>query len=125
MAAGCANKERETAVCKEQNNNGDEVNVQQLKQEEVSDDDRGEEKPDFKDNIPSASICGVEVKLEKLEITCSETKSIEGQMKKLAISASGDDKGRLSERSPVGNERTHRQSYNPYAVSLPAFCLRV
>lgn len=148
MVAETDSNENETTVCvtnnrgsKEQNSNEDEVNLKDLssrqeKQEELSDDDNssddsGEDrcelpkKPALKDNTPSVSISDVEIKLEELEITCSETRSIEGQLKKLAISPSGTDKGGLSERSPVGNERPHRHNYNPYAVSLPVCCLMI
>lgn len=76
-------------------------------------------------NIPSVSISDVEIELEKLEISSSKTESIEGELTKLVISQPGDSEGKLSERSPVGNERSHKNNYNPYTVSLPICCLRI
>jgi hypothetical protein len=134
-AAGTENKENEITVCvtssrgsKEQNNSQDEVNVneelssrQEIKKDlsdngtsnDCSNEDKSKEHPEK----PAVSVSDVEIKLEKLEITCSETEGIEGQLKKLAINSSDGD-GKLSERSPMGNERLHRHSYKPYAVSF-------
>jgi hypothetical protein len=117
----------ETSVAKTEE---DFINKQE-KQEGLSDDGDGDsedrtelhneevpKKPVLEVNIPSASISDIEIQLKKLEITNSETKSIEGKLKELAISQPADDTGKLCERSPVGNEKHCRQSYHPYSVSF-------
>jgi hypothetical protein len=94
------------------------------KQKELSEDyssseENGEDEcQEQKEDVPSISVSDVEIQLKNLEITPCETKNIEGQLKKLAISL---PEGELCERSPMGNDKHHRNNYNPYVVSSP-FC---
>ncbi|XP_023727597.1 uncharacterized protein LOC111875517 isoform X2 [Cryptotermes secundus] len=71
-----------------------------------------------KGKVPSVSVSDDEIQLKNFEITASETKNIEGQLKKLAISVPEE----LCERSPMGNEKRHINNYSPYAVSSKVLC---
>jgi hypothetical protein len=144
MVAAAEKRENEVTITvnnirgnEEQNNIPVEANAKesvkrQDKQKDHCDDNNSSNninqipnKHSIKLNIPSVSISDVEIELEKLEISSSKTESIEGELSRLAISQPGDSEGKLSERSPVGHERSYKHKRNPYAVSLPICCLRI
>jgi hypothetical protein len=87
-----------------------------LSEDFSNNEENGEDQCQEQEEVPPISVSDVEIQLKNVEMTDCETKNIEGQMKKLAISV---PEGELCECSPMLNEKRHINNYSQYAVSSP------
>ena len=92
------------------------LSKRQEKRRDLSDDDSSSEDSDSecaenKDELTRKPVLNI-------NIPCDSVSDVENQLKNLAITQSGDGKGDLCERSPMGGNR-HHVHVGPYPVSYP------
>lgn len=89
----------------------------QEKQREMSDDDSSNE--DSEDECTENREEATRKSVLNINIPSDSVCDVENQLKNLAITESGDGKGDLCERSPMGSERHRVRTDLPYPVSYP------
>jgi hypothetical protein len=89
----------------------------QEKQRDLSDDDSSNEDSEnecteYKEELTRKPILNINIPSDSVS-------DVENQLKNLEITQSGDGKGDLCERSPMGSERHRVRCDPPYPVSYP------
>jgi len=89
----------------------------QEKQRDLSDDDSSNEDSENECTENEEELTGKLVL--NINIPSDSVSDVENQLKNLEITQSGDGKGDLCERSPMGSERHRVRGDPPYPVSYP------